>query len=95
MIAVIDNYDSFVFNIARYLRKLGAEPKVFRNDALGVSELAAMRPEAILISPGPGTPEDAGAMKSESAALKRPSRFSSCWRSVCSVAIFLRRISSA
>ena len=60
MIAVIDNYDSFVFNIARYLRQLGAEPQVFRNDAISVSELAALKPEAILLSPGPGTPDDAG-----------------------------------
>ena len=60
MIAIIDNYDSFVFNIARYLRQLGAEPQVFRNDAISVGELAALNPQAIVISPGPNAPDEAG-----------------------------------
>ncbi|WP_369726179.1 aminodeoxychorismate/anthranilate synthase component II [Bradyrhizobium sp. LLZ17] len=60
MIVIIDNYDSFVFNIARYFRKLGAATCVVRNDAMHVSELADLRPRAIVISPGPGTPNEAG-----------------------------------
>jgi anthranilate synthase/aminodeoxychorismate synthase-like glutamine amidotransferase len=60
MIVVIDNYDSFVGNVARYFRELGAEVGVFRNDALTVADVAAIRPRAVVISPGPGTPDDAG-----------------------------------
>ncbi|MBO4227512.1 aminodeoxychorismate/anthranilate synthase component II [Bradyrhizobium neotropicale] len=60
MIVIIDNYDSFVFNIARYFRKLGAATAVIRNDAVNVSDLASLRPRAVVISPGPGTPLQAG-----------------------------------
>ncbi|WP_253603773.1 MULTISPECIES: anthranilate synthase component II [unclassified Bradyrhizobium] len=60
MIVIIDNYDSFVFNIARYFRKLGAQTQVVRSDAISVTELAALQPRAIVISPGPCTPMDAG-----------------------------------
>ncbi len=60
MILVIDNYDSFVFNLARYLRELGRETRVVRNDALTVDEAVATRPEAIVISPGPCGPAEAG-----------------------------------
>lgn len=60
MIVIIDNYDSFVFNIARYFRKLGAATRVVRNDAMDVSELADLRPRAVVISPGPCTPIEAG-----------------------------------
>ncbi len=59
-ILVIDNYDSFVFNLVQYLGELGAEPTVIRNDAHSVDELVAMDPDGVLISPGPGTPDDAG-----------------------------------
>lgn len=59
-ILVIDNYDSFVYILVQYLGELGAEPTVVRNDAAAVAELAAMDPDGILISPGPGTPTDAG-----------------------------------
>jgi len=59
-VLVIDNYDSFVYNLVQYLGELGAEPVVHRNDALAVEELAALEPDAVLISPGPGTPDDAG-----------------------------------
>ena len=59
-IAVIDNYDSFVYNLVQYLGELGADPIVFRNDAITVAELEALNPDGILISPGPGRPEDAG-----------------------------------
>jgi len=60
MILVIDNYDSFVFNVARYVEELGREVKVVRNDAIGVGEIAAMAPEAVIVSPGPCTPTEAG-----------------------------------
>ncbi len=57
---VIDNYDSFVYNLVQYLGQLGAEPLVVRNDDHSVAALQAMAPDAVLISPGPGRPEDAG-----------------------------------
>jgi anthranilate synthase/aminodeoxychorismate synthase-like glutamine amidotransferase len=60
VIAVIDNYDSFTYNLVQYLGTLGAEVEVFRNDALTADELATRSPEGLLISPGPGEPRDAG-----------------------------------
>ncbi len=60
MVCVIDNYDSFTYNLVQYLGELGAEVHVVRNDAASVEEVAATRPERIVISPGPGRPEDAG-----------------------------------
>lgn len=60
MILLVDNYDSFVANVARYLRELGAETRVVRNDAIDVAAVGAMRPEAIVLSPGPCTPREAG-----------------------------------
>jgi anthranilate synthase component 2 len=60
MILVIDNYDSFTFNLVQYLGELGAEPVVHRNDQIAVDEIGALRPAAIVISPGPGTPAQAG-----------------------------------
>jgi anthranilate synthase component II len=60
MVCVIDNYDSFTYNLVQYLCELGADVHVVRNDAASVAELAAIRPERIVISPGPGRPEDAG-----------------------------------
>jgi anthranilate synthase/aminodeoxychorismate synthase-like glutamine amidotransferase len=57
---LIDNYDSFTFNLAQYLGELGAAPVVRRNDQVTVDEIAEMRPSRIVISPGPGRPEDAG-----------------------------------
>lgn len=59
-VVVIDNYDSFVFILVQYLGELGCDLVVHRNDDLTVEELAALGPDAILISPGPGTPDDAG-----------------------------------
>ncbi len=59
-VLVIDNYDSFVFNLVQYLGELGAEPIVYRNDALGVDDALSLAPDAVLVSPGPGRPEDAG-----------------------------------
>jgi anthranilate synthase component 2 len=60
VILLIDNYDSFTFNLAQYLGELGAPPVVVRNDEVTVGDVASMRPERIVISPGPGRPEDAG-----------------------------------
>ncbi len=57
---VIDNYDSFVYNLVQYLGELGAEPVVQRNDAISLADLPAVNPDGVLISPGPGRPEDAG-----------------------------------
>ncbi|MEZ5409374.1 MAG: aminodeoxychorismate/anthranilate synthase component II [Acidimicrobiales bacterium] len=59
-VLVIDNYDSFVYILVQYLGELGADPVVVRNDAMTVAELDAMEPDAVLVSPGPGTPDDAG-----------------------------------
>ena len=59
-VLVIDNYDSFVYNLVQYLGELGAEPVVHRNDAVTVDEAVALRPDAVVISPGPGRPADAG-----------------------------------
>lgn len=60
MILVIDNYDSFTFNLVQYLQQLGTEVEVARNDSLAVDEVFAKAPQAILLSPGPCTPDDAG-----------------------------------
>jgi len=60
VILLIDNYDSFTFNLAQYLGELGAPPVVKRNDEITVEDVESMRPERIVISPGPGRPEDAG-----------------------------------
>jgi anthranilate synthase/aminodeoxychorismate synthase-like glutamine amidotransferase len=60
MILLIDNYDSFTYNLYQYLCELGADVQVARNDALTVADIRSMQPEAIVISPGPGTPQDAG-----------------------------------
>lgn len=60
MILMIDNYDSFTYNLVQYLGELGASIKVFRNDKITLDKIKKMRPESIVISPGPGRPEDAG-----------------------------------
>ena len=60
MILVIDNYDSFTYNLVQYLGELGADLQVVRNDAVDMEAVAAMKPERVVISPGPGTPDDAG-----------------------------------
>jgi anthranilate synthase component 2 len=60
VLLLIDNYDSFTFNLAQYLGELGAEVSVRRNDKVTLDEIDAMRPSQIVISPGPGRPEDAG-----------------------------------
>jgi len=60
MLLVLDNYDSFTYNLVQYAGELGADPVVYRNDALGVDETLALEPAAIVISPGPCTPREAG-----------------------------------
>jgi len=63
MLLVIDNYDSFTYNLVQYFGELGADPVVKRNDAITPDEVVRMQPERIVISPGPGTPADAGISK--------------------------------
>jgi anthranilate synthase component 2 len=60
MILMIDNYDSFTYNIVQYCRELGADLKIIRNDEMSVKEIEALNPEKIIISPGPATPNEAG-----------------------------------
>jgi anthranilate synthase component 2 len=60
MILVIDNYDSFTYNLVHYLNELGAETRVWRNDALTADQALALKPQAVLLSPGPCTPDEAG-----------------------------------
>lgn len=57
---LIDNYDSFTYNLYQYLAEMGADVKVFRNDQVTIAELKALNPDHVVISPGPGTPDDAG-----------------------------------
>jgi len=60
VIVVIDNYDSFTYNLVQYLQELGAEVEVYRNDRITIEGIAARRPESIVLSPGPKTPDQAG-----------------------------------
>ena len=60
MILIIDNYDSFTFNLYQYVGTLNSDVKVCRNDVLSVKEIAELNPQRIILSPGPGYPEDAG-----------------------------------
>lgn len=60
MLLVIDNYDSFTFNLVQYLSELGGNVEVYRNDKISIAQLSELSPERIMISPGPGTPNDAG-----------------------------------
>jgi anthranilate synthase component II len=60
VVLVIDNFDSFTYNLVQYLGEMGATPVVYRNDAITVGEIEALAPDRIVISPGPGRPEDAG-----------------------------------
>jgi anthranilate synthase/aminodeoxychorismate synthase-like glutamine amidotransferase len=60
LLLLLDNYDSFTFNLAQYLGELGAPPLVRRNDEISLDEIETMHPDHIVISPGPGRPEDAG-----------------------------------
>jgi anthranilate synthase/aminodeoxychorismate synthase-like glutamine amidotransferase len=72
MIAVIDNYDSFTWNLVQYLWELGAEVKVFRNDEISVQQLVDLRPSHLVISPGPCTPDEAGISLDAIAQVKAP-----------------------
>lgn len=63
MLLVIDNYDSFTYNLVQYLGELGENLKVFRNDRISIDKIKKLKPQKIVISPGPGTPEDAGISK--------------------------------
>ncbi len=60
MLLMIDNYDSFTFNIVQYLSELGADVEVYRNDEISLADIAALNPERLVISPGPCTPDEAG-----------------------------------
>ena len=60
MILMIDNYDSFTYNLVQYLGELGEDLQVFRNDKISIAEIEELNPERIVISPGPGTPLEAG-----------------------------------
>ena len=80
---VIDNYDSFVYNLVQYLGELGAEPIVHRHDAMAIDALVALEPDAVLVSPGPGDPgthpEDAGVSNDAIRVFGRPvCRCSAC-----------------
>ncbi|MGH9001026.1 MAG: anthranilate synthase component II [Acidimicrobiia bacterium] len=68
LVLVIDNYDSFVYNLVQYLGELGAEPRVYRHDEATVSEMVALSPAGVVVSPGPGRPEDAGVSNAAIAA---------------------------
>ncbi|TNC91837.1 MAG: anthranilate/aminodeoxychorismate synthase component II, partial [Thalassolituus sp.] len=60
MLVMIDNYDSFTYNVVQYLTELGADVRVFRNDEITIEEIEALNPERLVISPGPCTPNEAG-----------------------------------
>jgi anthranilate synthase component 2/para-aminobenzoate synthetase component 2 len=75
MLAIIDNYDSFTYNLAQLFGELGQDVRVFRNDAISAAELDALDPTHIVISPGPGTPQDAG-VSNEVICQDRAAR---CW----------------
>ena len=59
-VLLLDNYDSFTYNLVQYMQILGAEVKVLRNDEIGACDFKKLRPERLVISPGPGSPDDAG-----------------------------------
>jgi anthranilate synthase component 2 len=79
MLLLIDNYDSFTYNLVQYLGELGADVHVHRNDAIGIEQIAAWEPSAIVISPGPCTPNEAGISVPLIQSLRRQdSRSSAC-----------------
>lgn len=96
MILVIDNYDSFVHNVARYFAMLGAATEVVRNDALSVADIRHLAPEAIVISPGPCTPAEAGISCDVLGALSgRVPILGVCLGHQCMGAVFGGRVVSA
>ena len=78
MLLVIDNYDSFTYNLVQYLGELGADVRVVRNDELAVAEIAALAPTHIVISPGPCTPNEAGISLAVITSSPGRSRSSAC-----------------
>jgi anthranilate synthase component II len=70
-VLVVDNYDSFVYNLVQYLGELGATPLVYRHDSLSLAEIVDLAPDAVLVSPGPGRPSDAGVSNEVIAELGR------------------------
>jgi anthranilate/para-aminobenzoate synthase component II len=87
MVFVLDNYDSFTYNLVQYIGELGAEVAVRRNDQVTVREIEAMRPDRILISPGPCTPQEAGIsipalhrQAADTGCLSRTSSIRRCFR---------------
>jgi anthranilate synthase component 2 len=78
MILVIDNYDSFTYNLVQYLGEMGNKLCIVRNDKITLDEIRAMRPAQIVISPGPGTPDDGGVSLDVIRELGGPRLFSAC-----------------
>ena len=78
MIAMIDNYDSFTYNLVQYLKEIGAQIKVFRNDAIDIPGLEALGLSGLVISPGPGRPDAAGDFHRGDPAFYRPHPHSGC-----------------
>jgi anthranilate synthase/aminodeoxychorismate synthase-like glutamine amidotransferase len=96
VILVIDNYDSFVANVARYFAMLGEEPRIVRNDAISVNEIQALGPSAIVVSPGPCTPAEAGVSNAVIAALSgRIPILGVCLGHQCMGAVFGERVTRA
>jgi anthranilate synthase/aminodeoxychorismate synthase-like glutamine amidotransferase len=96
MLVVIDNYDSFTYNLVQYLGELGAEPQVYRNDAVTTEELLALRPRHLVISPGPGAPAQAGVSNAAIRALAgRAAILGVCLGHQCIAHVFGGRVGRA
>jgi anthranilate synthase/aminodeoxychorismate synthase-like glutamine amidotransferase len=96
MIAVIDNYDSFTYNLVQYFIELGAEVDIFRNDAVTVQELRRLAPTRLVISPGPGNPDEAGVSNQVIAELGRSlPTLGVCLGHQCIGAVFGARVAGA
>jgi anthranilate/para-aminobenzoate synthase component II len=78
MLLVLDNYDSFTYNLVQYLGELGEQPVVYRNDALTVADALALKPDAAVLSPGPGVPGNAGITRRTSCSTAFPRRSPRC-----------------
>ncbi|MGQ9681791.1 MAG: anthranilate synthase component II [Anaerolineae bacterium] len=96
MLVIIDNYDSFTYNLVQYLGELGAEPHVYRNDAVTIEELLALRPRHLVISPGPGAPAQAGVSNAAIRALAgRAAILGVCLGHQCIAHVFGGRVGRA